>query len=171
MPFPTIFTALFLSLYCSWADRSKFDFVSSLIALRSLSQRAPSLPKWRFAQERRAIKWFQRAMCPALKMENPIHQLKTYSQTNWSSALISLFNIEWTKWFFWWLPTSYMQCLHKYSVYCTPELGSFVPYKQLTGWSVLCESLSKSRICLNSSVVHLHSHLPTHNIPEMAIDT
>ena len=52
--------ALF-SLYRSGADCSKFDFVSSLVVLRSLST-----PKSRFAQERRAIERFQRAMCPAL---------------------------------------------------------------------------------------------------------
>ena len=76
MRFSTIFTvrslkslfnycALF-SLYRSWADRSKFDFVSSLRALCSLSQGAPLLPKSRFTQERRAKERFQRAMCPAL---------------------------------------------------------------------------------------------------------
>ena len=66
MHFYTFFNHFYgalLSLYRSWADRTKFDFVSSLIALRSLSQEAP---KWRFAQERRAIERFQRAMCPAL---------------------------------------------------------------------------------------------------------
>ena len=60
------FYGTLLSLYPSWADHTKFDFVSLLIALRSLSQGAPSLPKWRFAQERGAIERFQRAMCPAL---------------------------------------------------------------------------------------------------------
>ena len=59
------YCALF-SLYCSRADCSERDFVSSLRALRSLPQGAPSLSKWRFAQERRAKERFQRAMCPAL---------------------------------------------------------------------------------------------------------
>ena len=64
------FYGALLSLYRSSADRSKFDFVSSLSALRSLSQGAPSLPKWRFAQERRAIERFQRAICPALMYDD-----------------------------------------------------------------------------------------------------
>ena len=57
--------ALF-SLNRSRADRSERYFVSSLRALHSLSQGAPSLSKSRFAQERRAKERFQRAMCPAL---------------------------------------------------------------------------------------------------------
>ena len=64
------FYGALLSLDRSWADCTKLDFVSLLIALRSLSQGAPSLPKSRFAQEQRAIEWFQRAMCPALWNSN-----------------------------------------------------------------------------------------------------
>ena len=41
----------------------KFDFVSLLRALRSLSQGAPSLQKWRFAQERRAIERYAQLCC------------------------------------------------------------------------------------------------------------
>ena len=63
--FNHFYCALF-SLYRSWANCSKFDFVSSLVALHSLSHWAPSLPKCRFAQERRVIEQFQRAMRPAL---------------------------------------------------------------------------------------------------------
>ena len=44
-----------LLLISLMSDHSKFDFVSSLRALRSLCQGAPSLPKWRFTQERRVI--------------------------------------------------------------------------------------------------------------------
>ena len=48
----------------------------------SLSQGAPSLPKWRFAQERRAIERFRRAICPALApvylpWSGTVHHLST----------------------------------------------------------------------------------------------
>ena len=65
MPISTIFTVLFYP-YIAQEHHSERDFVSSLRALRSLPQGAPSLPQWRFAQERRAIERFQWAICPAL---------------------------------------------------------------------------------------------------------
>ena len=66
MPFSTIFNELFcLYIAHEWTAQN-LDYVSSLVALRSFSYWAPSLPKSRFAQERRAIERFQRAMCPAL---------------------------------------------------------------------------------------------------------
>ena len=61
MPISTIFTALFYPYIAR--ERTAQNLISSV---RSLSQGAPSLPKWRFAQERRAVERFQRAICPAL---------------------------------------------------------------------------------------------------------
>ena len=61
------FYCALLSLYCSWANPHNLDYVSLLVDLRSFSYWAPSLPKRRFTQERRAIERFQRAMRPALK--------------------------------------------------------------------------------------------------------
>ena len=57
-----------LSFFRLWANPHNLDYVSSLVTLRSLSYWAPSLPKWRFAQERRVIDQFQRAKCPALEI-------------------------------------------------------------------------------------------------------
>ena len=66
MRFSTIFTTLFCPYIAHERTAQNLDYVSSLVALRSFSYWAPSLPKWRFTQERRAIERFQRAMRPAL---------------------------------------------------------------------------------------------------------
>ena len=66
MRFSTIFSALFNPYIAHERTAHYLDFISSLVTLCSYSYWAPSLPKLRFAQEQRAIEWFQRAMHPAL---------------------------------------------------------------------------------------------------------
>ena len=80
--FSTIFTALFYPYIAHERTAQNLDFVSSLIALRSFSYWASLLPKSRFAQERRAIERFQRAMCPALQLNNKILWIVTSSATH-----------------------------------------------------------------------------------------
>ena len=67
MLFSTIFTVLFCPYIAHERTAHNLDYVSLLVTLPSFSYWAPSLPKSRFAQERRAIERFKRAMRPALQ--------------------------------------------------------------------------------------------------------
>ena len=92
MRFSTIFTALFCPYIAHEQTAQNLDYVSSLVALPSLSYWAPSLPKWRFAQERRVIEWFQRAMCPALQIGWCGYSLQRAAILSW--VRMSMFNIH-----------------------------------------------------------------------------
>ena len=81
--FSTIFTALFYPYKAHKQTAQNLHFVSSLVALCSYSYWAPSRPKLRFAQERRAIERFQRAICPALKIRNARAWLTFFSLWTW----------------------------------------------------------------------------------------
>ena len=76
------------SVYRSRADRSEQDFVSSLRALRSLSQGASSLPKSRFAQERRAKERFQRAQIVGVLLAKKLNCF-SQMQKNFASDVIA----------------------------------------------------------------------------------